>query len=108
MAMLRIIQTLLKDLLKDLLAAIRAHRARRRAHAELRGCDERTLKDIGLRWERGRLVPLNPEDARAPPSGRRATAPRKAPATCPCCGARLIQARHAEPSSEDRGQARFR
>lgn len=80
---------------RRLLSAVGAHYANRRRDASLRDCDPRMLKDIGLRWERGKLVPLHPE--RIVTAKREVVATSNAVAagsgspreTCPRCGARL-------------------
>ncbi|UYG04618.1 hypothetical protein OCT51_04425 [Halomonas sp. LR3S48] len=46
---------------RRLLLAVRNYYANRQRDALLRDCDPRILRDIGLRWERGKLVPINPE-----------------------------------------------
>ncbi|MFQ3786291.1 hypothetical protein [Halomonas sp. A29] len=46
---------------RRLLLAVRNYYANRQRDALLRDCDPRMLRDIGLRWERGKLVPINPE-----------------------------------------------
>ncbi|MBZ0330783.1 hypothetical protein KZO25_10710 [Halomonas sp. ANAO-440] len=96
MALLRITYRLLR--------AVRTHYANRRRDASLRDCDPRMLKDIGLRWERGTLVPLHPErstveravdtlvDARVDAevdAGAKPAAAESARDTCPRCGAHL-------------------
>nr|WP_163500385.1 DUF1127 domain-containing protein [Halomonas socia] len=68
--------------LKSLLHALRSRAIKRRQFAQLRECDPRMLKDMGLRWERGTLVAINPE---RDPSGTT----RDAHETCPHCGSRL-------------------
>ncbi|RCV86280.1 hypothetical protein [Billgrantia montanilacus] len=96
MALLRITYRLLR--------AVHTHYANRRRDASLRDCDPRMLKDIGLRWERGKLVPLYPErfatkravatlvdgrvDAEVDAGAKPATA-ESAHEICPRCGARL-------------------
>lgn len=88
----------IRDITQSLLSAGRSYFTKRRQEAQLRECDPRTLKDIGLRWERGRLVALNPD--REGPSPATATTeldasratPNEAlasPAVCPRCGAEL-------------------
>ncbi|QTP54214.1 hypothetical protein HNO51_05665 [Billgrantia sulfidoxydans] len=79
---------------RRLLRAVRSYYANRRRDALLRDCDPRMLKDVGLRWERGKLVPINPERF-APRSGAVA-ASSAAPGAgespgevCPRCGASL-------------------
>ncbi|MGR2740954.1 hypothetical protein ACUY1T_21110 [Billgrantia sp. Q4P2] len=79
---------------RRLLRAVRSFYANRQRDALLRDCDPRMLKDIGLRWERGKLVPINPE--RFTPKSRAVAASSTAPGesespgeVCPRCGARL-------------------
>ncbi|MBA2780463.1 DUF1127 domain-containing protein [Billgrantia kenyensis] len=80
---------------RRLLRAVGAHYANRRRDASLRDCDPRMLKDIGLRWERGKLVPLHPERIAAAKSEAAATSGATSAASeshrevCPRCGARL-------------------
>lgn len=80
---------------RRLLRAVGAHYANRRRDALLRDCDPRILKDIGLRWERGKLVPTNPERIASGKSdvvetAGAATAASESPReVCPRCGARL-------------------
>ncbi|PMR69448.1 DUF1127 domain-containing protein [Halomonas heilongjiangensis] len=78
---------------KGIIRSVRAHYTKRRQYAELRECDPRMLRDIGLRWERGNLVAINPEREQATAPARptpRNKAVEPAPsAVCPCCGARL-------------------
>jgi hypothetical protein len=80
---------------RRLLRAVGAHYANRRRDALLRDCDPRMLKDIGLRWERGKLVPLHPERIASGKSEVVATAgtaiaASESPRTvCPRCGASL-------------------
>ncbi|APX92220.1 hypothetical protein BWR19_04285 [Halomonas sp. 1513] len=69
--------------LKNLLRALRSRAIKRRQFAQLRECDPRMLEDMGLRWERGTLVAINPE--REPSAG----ITRDAHETCPRCGSRL-------------------
>lgn len=72
-----------------LLSAIQARYRKRRSYAELMECDAHILKDIGLRWERGRLVPLNPEREFDVQPSRDASETPELPLSCPRCGARL-------------------
>ncbi|MCE8002852.1 DUF1127 domain-containing protein [Billgrantia ethanolica] len=80
---------------RRLLRAVGAHYANRRRDASLRDCDPRMLKDIGLRWERGKLVPLHPERIAAAmsdvvaTSGAATAARESRREICPRCGARL-------------------
>ncbi|MCC5883260.1 MAG: hypothetical protein JJU25_11555 [Halomonas sp.] len=82
---------------RRLLRAICAHYANRRRDASLRDCDPRMLKDIGLRWERGKLVALHPERfANAKPMEAAADTVRNTSAaaafaddSCPHCGSKL-------------------
>lgn len=80
---------------RRLLCAVRTHYANRRRDASLRDCDPRMLKDIGLRWERGTLVPLHPERSAVEQAATGVAANSKPAAvesvrdTCPRCGARL-------------------
>lgn len=74
---------------RRLLSALRDYLTKRRHYAELRECDPRMLKDIGLRWERGRLVPLNPEREPEAMARRHKADTRDAHETCPSCGYRL-------------------
>ncbi|MCE8019340.1 hypothetical protein HOP51_04285 [Halomonas sp. MCCC 1A11036] len=80
--------------IRRLLRAVRSFYANRQRDALLRDCDPRMLKDIGLRWERGKLVPINPE--RFAPKTEAVAASSTAPGVsespgevCPRCGARL-------------------
>ncbi len=81
--------------IRRLLSALRTHYANRRRDALLRDCDPRMLKDIGLRWERGKLVAIHPEhpasgEARASGSaGSKLSAAERLHGVCPRCGARL-------------------
>ncbi|WP_104205288.1 hypothetical protein [Billgrantia saliphila] len=81
--------------LRRLLRAVRVHYANRRRDASLRDYDPRMLKDVGLRWERGTLVPIHPErfaidktEASAT-SGTGSVAAESARDVCPRCGASL-------------------
>ena len=78
---------------RRLLAALRDYLTKRRhdskLYAELRDCDPRMLKDIGLRWERGRLVPLNPEREPEATTRRHQADTRDAHETCPHGESRL-------------------
>lgn len=81
---------------RRLLRAVRTHYANRRRDASLRDCDPRMLKDVGLRWERGTLVPVNPERFATPKHGEGAPDSRPTSAAtssvdglCPHCGSRL-------------------
>ncbi|MGR4069224.1 hypothetical protein OCT51_06350 [Halomonas sp. LR3S48] len=80
---------------RRLLDAVRTHYANRRRDASLRDCDPRMLKDIGLRWERGKLVAIHPERLASGKAHASASADSKPSATesvrdvCPRCGARL-------------------
>lgn len=69
-----------------LLAAVHSYYANRRRDALLRDCDPRMLKDIGLRWERGKLVPIHPEAFTAGISPIAGESMRE---ICPHCGSRL-------------------
>ncbi len=71
---------------RRLLAALRDYLTKRRHYAELRDYDPRLLRDIGLRRERGRLVPLNPEREPAPFPAR--PTPRLSPS--PAAGANWL------------------
>ncbi|MBD3896860.1 DUF1127 domain-containing protein [Halomonas sp. ML-15] len=72
---------------KSLLHALRDRATKRRQFAQLKECDPRMLKDMGLRWERGTLVAINPERESAPKPRKAAT--RSAHETCPHCGSSL-------------------
>ncbi|MDI5986892.1 DUF1127 domain-containing protein [Halomonas sp. M4R5S39] len=78
---------------RRLLAALRDYLTKRRHYAELRDYDPRLLRDIGLRRERGRLVPLNPEREPAPfparPTPHNKAAEPSPSAVCPRCGSKL-------------------
>ncbi|MGQ4879006.1 hypothetical protein ACOJCM_10605 [Billgrantia sp. LNSP4103-1] len=82
---------------RRLLRAVGTHYANRRRDASLRDCDPRMLKDVGLRWERGTLVPVNPERFANMPHAK-ATDDKSRPSSadsalidglCPHCGGRL-------------------
>ena len=73
--------------LKNLFHTLRMRAIKRRQFAQLKECDPRMLKDMGLRWERGSLVAINPE--RAPTPKRRKAVTRSAHETCPHCGSSL-------------------
>ncbi|PMR75748.1 DUF1127 domain-containing protein [Billgrantia endophytica] len=73
--------------IKTLIRALRARLIKRRQDAALRECDPRMLKDMGLRWERGTLVAINPEHE--PQARRHKAITRDAHETCPHCGSRL-------------------
>ncbi|MGM0783712.1 MAG: hypothetical protein ACQEUM_06350 [Pseudomonadota bacterium] len=72
-----------------LLRTIRTHYAHRRDYAALRDYDPHLLKDIGLRWERGTLVAINPEAKPEAPTRRHKAITRDAHETCPHRGRRL-------------------
>lgn len=74
---------------KGIIRTVRAHYTKRRQYAELRECDPRMLRDIGLRWERGRLVPLNPEWEPEGTARRHKVDTRDTYETCPRCGSKL-------------------
>ncbi|MBW6393489.1 hypothetical protein [Billgrantia antri] len=80
---------------RRLLRAVRSFYANRQRDALLRDCDPRMLKDIGLRWERGKLVPLDPERfALGKPETAEASATvleagERSTEFCPRCGAPL-------------------
>ncbi|QOR38113.1 hypothetical protein HNO52_06020 [Billgrantia diversa] len=80
---------------RRLLRAVRTHYANRRRDASLRDCDPRMLKDIGLRWERGKLMPIHSEyPASAEPQAGDGAGSKRSEAesmreVCPRCGARL-------------------
>ncbi|TFH85621.1 hypothetical protein EQG41_16220 [Billgrantia azerbaijanica] len=74
---------------RRLLRAVSTHYANRRRDASLRDYDPHLLKDIGLRWEQGRLAPLNPEHEPATAARRHKAETRDAHETCPHCGSRL-------------------
>ncbi|MFQ3789347.1 hypothetical protein [Halomonas sp. A29] len=81
---------------RRLLRAVRSFYANRQRDALLRDCDPRMLKDIGLRWERGKLESIHPE--RLAPgnkveasviSGDKPSVSKSVSDVCPRCGARL-------------------
>ncbi|WP_148252703.1 DUF1127 domain-containing protein [Aidingimonas lacisalsi] len=80
---------ILHNTLRRLRTALGNYAAKRRMYAELESCDPHTLKDIGLRWERGKLVPLNPESQRPDIAYRETGEPIEESDTCPHCGTRL-------------------
>ncbi|GHC15739.1 DUF1127 domain-containing protein [Aidingimonas halophila] len=80
---------ILRNTLRRLRTALGNHAAKRRMYAELESCDPHTLKDIGLRWERGKLVPLNPESQRPDIAYRKTEESAETPDVCPRCGTRL-------------------
>lgn len=73
--------------IKHLLHALRKRGIERRQFAQLRECDPHLLEDMGLRWERGTLVAINPEREPAPKRHKAVT--RSAHETCPHCGSSL-------------------
>ncbi|SDM16564.1 protein of unknown function [Franzmannia pantelleriensis] len=73
--------------IKKLFHALSSRAIKRRQFAQLRECDPRMLKDMGLRWERGTLVAINPEREPAPQQRKAVT--RDAHESCPHCGSRL-------------------
>ncbi|QJQ96188.1 MULTISPECIES: hypothetical protein [Halomonadaceae] len=76
-------------LIKRLLRGIRTRHTTRQHYNALREYDPRMLKDVGLRWERGNLVAINPERELPVAAGAEAAAMKKRPDACPSCGVRL-------------------